>query len=193
MPRVLVIEDDPDLRGILRHALADGGYEVRTAGGGLEGLRLAREQAPDLVLLDLVLPDIGGTSVCKQVKLDPATSRARVIIVSGRGEEIDRVVGFELGADDYVVKPFSMRELLLRVRAVMPRERARDDTNVAVCGRLRIDPKGHRVWVEETEVMLPPLQFKWKRSSRSAGSRSSLARVIVGPIPVPLAVGAGST
>jgi two-component system phosphate regulon response regulator PhoB len=108
MPRVLIIEDDRDLRDILGTALAEAGYEVRTAIGGLEGLRLAREQVPDLVLLDLMLPDIGGTSVCRQLKYDDATSSARVIIVSAKGDEVDRVVGFELGADDYVVKPFSV-------------------------------------------------------------------------------------
>jgi two-component system phosphate regulon response regulator PhoB len=160
MPRVLVIEDDPDVRELLQGALASAGYEVRTATGGLEGLRLAKERWPDVVLLDLMLPDIGGTTVCRQLKFDPATSASRVIIVSARREEIDRVVGFELGADDYVVKPFSLRELMLRVRAVMGHTREAPAPNIIICGALRLDPEGHRVWVGEDEVVLTPLQFK---------------------------------
>jgi two-component system phosphate regulon response regulator PhoB len=160
MARVLVIEDDPELRGILEDALVEAGHEVRTAAAGLEGLRLAREQTPDLVLLDLMLPDIGGTSVCKRLKVDEAHA-TRVIILSAKADEIDRVVGFELGADDYVVKPFSLQELLLRVRAVLPRrEAAIPAASILMFATLRIDQDGHRVWVEESEVVLTPLQFK---------------------------------
>jgi two-component system phosphate regulon response regulator PhoB len=160
MPRLLVIEDDPDVREFLRFGLAEAGYEVRTASSGLGGLRLAREQLPDLVLLDLMLPDVGGKSVCKQLKFDALTSATRVIIVSAMGEEIDRVVGFELGADDYVVKPFSLRELILRVQAVMRRAEGAGPANIITCGTLRLDQEGHRVWVEEGEVRLTALQFR---------------------------------
>src|ERR1700735_405954 len=104
MARVLVIEDDPDLQEVLRYNLGAAKHEVRIASTGGDGLRLAREERPDIVLLDMMLPDMLGTSVCKQLKADPLTRAPRVIIVSAKGEEIDRVVGFELGADDYVVK-----------------------------------------------------------------------------------------
>jgi two-component system phosphate regulon response regulator PhoB len=161
MPHLLVIEDDPDVRKLLRSALAEAGHDVRTASSGLEGLRLARERVPDVVLLDLSLPDIGGTSVCRQLKFNPVTSRARVIIVSGKGNEIDRVVGFELGADDYVVKPFSVRELVLRVQAVLRNTQSEaPPPNLVTCGALRLDPEGHRAWVDDSEVRLTRLQFK---------------------------------
>jgi two-component system phosphate regulon response regulator PhoB len=160
MPRVIVIEDDPDVREILRQALADAGHEVRTAAGGLEGLRLAREQLPALVLLDLTLPDIAGTSVLQQLKLEAPTRAARVIIVSASGEEIDRIIGFELGADDYVVKPFSLRELILRTEAVLRRTASTPATKVVTCGRLQFDPEAHRVWVDGSEVKLTAGQFR---------------------------------
>jgi two-component system phosphate regulon response regulator PhoB len=160
MPRVLVIEDDPDVREILRDGVAEAGHEVRTAATGLEGLRLAREDPPDLVLLDLILPDTRGTSVCKQLKSERATSATRVIIVSGMGAEVDRIVGFELGADDYVVKPFSVRELILRMQAVLRGAEGADPTSIVTCGALRLDRGGHRVWVDGCEVRLPTLQFR---------------------------------
>ena len=161
MARVLVIDDDPDLLEILRYNLEAAGHEVRLASTGRDGLRQAQEHLPDLVLLDLTLPDMGGTSVCRQLKFDPATSATRVIIVSARGGEMDRVVGFELGADDYVVKPFSVRELLLRIKAVIGhRSRGAGPTTITACGSLRIDREGHRVWVDGREVRLTALQFR---------------------------------
>ena len=124
MARILVIEDEPDIQQILDYNLREKGHKVFLAGKGEEGLRLAREKRPDLVLLDLMLPDIPGTEVCKVLKSDAATKNAQVVMLTAKGEEIDRVVGFELGADDYVVKPFSVRELLLRVQAILRRSQA---------------------------------------------------------------------
>ena len=124
MARVLVVEDEKDLREVLDYNLTKEGHRVQLVSTGAEGLRLARELQPELVLLDLMLPDMSGTEVCKTLKKEPATREIRVIMVTAKGEEIDRVVGFELGADDYVVKPFSVRELLLRVGAVLRRKDA---------------------------------------------------------------------
>lgn len=118
---ILVIEDEPDLQQVLEYNLTRAGHSVRCAGRGSDGLRLAQEQPPDLVLLDVMLPDLSGTQVCGALKADPRTKHVPVVMVSARGEEIDRIVGFELGADDYVVKPFSVRELLLRIQAVLRR------------------------------------------------------------------------
>jgi two-component system phosphate regulon response regulator PhoB len=160
MARVLAIEDDPDLQEVLRYNLGAAKHEVHLATTGSEGLRIAREQQPDLVLLDLMLPDMPGTSVCKRLKADPATRDARVIIVSAKGEEIDRVVGFELGADDYVVKPFSVRELLLRIEAVMRRAQAPQPETLVVFGSLRFDRDAHRVWVDEGEVLLTAIELQ---------------------------------
>lgn len=121
MSSILVIEDEPDLQQVLEYNLTRAGHSVRCAGRGSDGLRLAQEQPPDLVLLDVMLPDLSGTQVCGALKADPRTKHVPVVMVSARGEEIDRIVGFELGADDYVVKPFSVRELLLRIQAVLRR------------------------------------------------------------------------
>jgi two-component system phosphate regulon response regulator PhoB len=158
--RVLVIEDDADLREVLRYNIAAAGHHVRAAGSGGEGLRLARDERPDLVLLDLMLPDMPGTDVCKRLKADPVTRAARVIIVSAKGEEIDRVVGFELGADDYVVKPFSVRELLLRMQVVIGRAGSPQPDSHVSFGALRIDREAYRVWVDGAEVALTALEYK---------------------------------
>jgi len=162
MARILVIEDEEDLRQVLEYNLRQAGHEILAAKQGDEGLRLAREHRPDLVLLDLMLPDISGTEVCKALKDAPPTRAIPVIMLTARGEEIDRVVGFELGADDYVVKPFSVRELLLRIQAILRRGKteSRDDSALVEFGKLRIDREAHRVWVDGVEIELTALEFK---------------------------------
>ena len=109
MARILVVEDEPDLRQVLAYNLRDAGHDVVLAAEGRKGLALAAENPPDLVLLDLMLPDSSGLEVCRALKAGERTREVPVVMVTARGEEIDRVVGFELGADDYVVKPFSIR------------------------------------------------------------------------------------
>lgn len=162
MARIVVIEDEQDLQQILEYNLKQAGHQVFSALRGEEGLRLAREHAPDLILLDLMLPDISGTDVCRQLKEGTATRRIPVIMVTARGEEIDRVVGFELGADDYVVKPFSVRELLLRVQAILRRAQSVADKPEGSVrfGCLKIERDAHRVWVCDREVELTALEFK---------------------------------
>ncbi|HYO93325.1 MAG TPA: response regulator [Polyangiaceae bacterium] len=161
MARILVIEDEPDIRQVLDYNLRSAGHEVITVEGGREGLSLAREQRPDLVLLDLMLPDVSGTEVCRAIKDDPSMRSMPVVMLTARGEEIDRVVGFELGADDYVTKPFSVRELVLRIRAVLKRSESRpSEANVVEFGELRVDRDAHRIWVEGAEVELTALEFK---------------------------------
>jgi two-component system phosphate regulon response regulator PhoB len=140
MARILVIEDEPDIQQILDYNLREKGHKVFLAGKGEEGLRVAREKRPDLVLLDLMLPDIPGTEVCRTLKSDPATRHVQVVMLTAKGEEIDRVVGFELGADDYVVKPFSVRELLLRVQAILRRSQGEQEASPGFSfGSLRVD------------------------------------------------------
>jgi two-component system phosphate regulon response regulator PhoB len=161
MTRILVIEDEADIRHVLDHNLRTAGYEVIAAERGREGLSLAREQHPDLVLLDLMLPDLSGTQVCRALKDDPGMRDVPVVMLTARSEEIDRVVGFELGADDYVVKPFSVRELLLRIRAVLRRGEYRGiEAKVLHFGTLSVNRDAHRVWVEGEEVELTALEFK---------------------------------
>ncbi len=160
MALILVVEDEQDLQQVLAYNLKAAGHEVLLAGRGDDGLSLARRKRPDLVLLDLMLPDMSGKEVCKTLKHDAATSRLPVVMLTARGEEIDRVLGFELGADDYVVKPFSVRELLLRIEAVLRRGKAPEPVAATTFGLLRIDRDAHRVWVEEEEVQLTALELK---------------------------------
>jgi two-component system phosphate regulon response regulator PhoB len=161
MARILVIEDEPDIRQVLDYNLRLAGHDVIAAARGQDGLRLAREQHPDLVLLDLMLPDIPGTDVCRAIKDDLSMRGTPVIMVTAKGEEIDRVVGFELGADDYVTKPFSVRELVLRIRATLRRNEGKPpESSVVDFGSLRIDRDAHRIWVLEEEIELTALEFK---------------------------------
>lgn len=161
MARILVIEDEADIQQILEYNLREKGHKVFIAGKGEEGLRLAREKKPDLVLLDLMLPDMPGTEICKTLKSDPQTKNTQVVMLTAKGEEIDRVVGFELGADDYVVKPFSVRELLLRVQAILRRSQGEQEiAHGFQFGRLRVDREAHRVWADDTELELTALEFK---------------------------------
>jgi two-component system phosphate regulon response regulator PhoB len=162
MATVLIVEDEPDLQKVLEYNLRQSSHDVLQAYSGSEALRLAAEHRPDVVLLDLMLPDLPGTEVCKELRRSERTSSAHVIMLTARGEEIDRVVGFELGADDYVVKPFSVRELLLRIQAVLRRGASQHpvpDMRV-VFGCLEIDRAAHRVWVSGTEIELTALEFK---------------------------------
>jgi two-component system phosphate regulon response regulator PhoB len=161
MARVLVIEDEQDLQKVLGYNLRQAGHEVLAALRGREGLQLAREKNPDFVILDLMLPDLPGTEVCKAMKRDPKTKGIPVLMLTAKGEEIDRVVGFELGADDYVVKPFSVRELLLRIEAILRRAQGEGALRQSFeFGLLRVDRDAHRVWVAEKEVELTALEFK---------------------------------
>lgn len=162
MAKILIVEDEPDLQQVLEYNLRQAGHEVLLTKLGHEGIRLAREQRPELMLLDLMLPDVSGIEVCRALKENPATKSIPVLMVTARGEEIDRVVGFEIGADDYVVKPFSVRELLLRVQAVLRRSRGEPEASDSMIefGRLRIDRGAHRVWVDAQEIELTALEFK---------------------------------
>jgi two-component system phosphate regulon response regulator PhoB len=166
MARILVVEDEEDIRQILAYNLGQSGHEVLTADRGAAGLDLARKERPELVLLDLMLPDVSGLEVCRQLKSDPTLREVPVMMLTARSEEIDRVVGFELGADDYVVKPFSVRELILRVQAVLRRSRgavpggSSDSEAELVFGRLRVDRSAHRTWVDGEEITLTPLEMK---------------------------------
>lgn len=159
MPTILIVEDELDLQQILAYNLEHAGYAVRVAGTGREALRLAQEEPPQLVLLDLMLPDMPGTQICKQLKEDPRTQAVPVVMLTARGEESDRVLGFELGADDYVVKPFSVRELLLRTQAILRRHAVPAEDVLAV-RELRLDRAAHRVWADEREIKLTALEFR---------------------------------
>jgi len=158
--RILVVDDDAALADLLAYNLRNAQYEVQTAGNGREALRLAREVHPDLILLDLMLPEIDGLDVCRALRKD---SPVPLIMITARGEETDRVVGLELGADDYIVKPFSMRELLARVRAVLRRSAlagAEATDRLQLPGGLQIDPEAHTAAVGRQPLALTRLEFE---------------------------------
>jgi two-component system phosphate regulon response regulator PhoB len=159
---VLVIEDEVDLATTLEYNLKSEGFQVRVAHSGKQGLTAATtEPVPDIIVLDLMLPDLSGTEICRRLREQERTRELPVIMCTAKGEEIDRVVGFEVGADDYVVKPFSVRELILRVRALLRRvQRTEGEPALVRFGRLKIDRDAHRAWVDDHEVALTALEFR---------------------------------
>jgi two-component system phosphate regulon response regulator PhoB len=159
---VLIVEDESDLAATLSYNLQREGFTTRLATTGAEALQAAVLQPmPDLVLLDLMLPDMAGTEVCRRLRSGEATRELAVIMVTAKGEEIDRVVGFEVGADDYVVKPFSVRELLLRIRAVLRRRQKTEPVSERLRFReLQLDEAAHQAWLGEEELALTALEFK---------------------------------
>lgn len=159
--KILVVEDEEDILNLLEYHLRTAGFEVFTATTGLEALDAAREHQPDLVLLDLMLPGLDGFEVCKELKRERQTSGIGVIMLTARGEEVDRVVGLELGADDYVTKPFSPRELVLRVKAVLRRLHPEPEPS-ALWERdgLRVEEESHRVTVDGQGMELTATEFK---------------------------------
>lgn len=160
---ILVVEDEPDLADLVAFNLEQEGYEVGTAGSGATALSMARARTPDLVVLDVMLPDISGIEVCRQLRASKATREVPVIVLTAKDEEGDRVAGFEAGADDYVVKPFSPRELLLRIGAVLRRSAAGSEAparDVLTIGVLAIDVPRHEVRVSGAPVEVTPIEFK---------------------------------
>lgn len=162
---ILIVDDEEDLLEMVEFNLEKAGFRTLVAERGEQALAIAREEKPDLILLDLMLPDIQGTEVCRILKSDERTREIPIIMVTAKGEEIDRVVGFELGADDYVVKPFSPRELTLRVRALLKRSsrgavEEEQATPTLEFGEIRVDQARHRVWVQGEEVQLTALEFR---------------------------------
>ncbi len=159
---ILIVEDERDLVNTLEYTLQKEGYQTRAALNAKDGLELARrEPVPDLVLLDLMLPDRSGTEVCRELRADEQTRDVAVLMLTAKGEEIDRVVGFEVGADDYLVKPFSVRELLLRIRAILRRTREEQPEKSEITfGRLTVDEPAHRAWLDDGELALTVLEFK---------------------------------
>jgi two-component system phosphate regulon response regulator PhoB len=172
---ILIVEDEMDLLDTLEFNLQREGYVTRRAASGRAGLEAAAlEPPPDLVLLDLMLPDIPGTEVCRQLRASDRTRTVPVIMLTARGDELDRVVGFEVGADDYVTKPFSVRELMLRVRAIMRRlggPGLAGEAQRLQNGELEIDVSSHRVWVRGEEVRLTALEFRLLSTMLSRAGR----------------------
>lgn len=158
--QILVVDDEASIRELLAFNLKKNGYHVETAADGRDAL--AKAQKADLVLLDIMLPEIDGFEVCRRLKSSPQTSGIPIIMLTAKAEEIDRVLGLEMGADDYVVKPFSMRELIARVKAVLRRSHKDGKTkeDVLTIGPLRIDFSSYQVWLHDEPVALTPKEYE---------------------------------
>ncbi len=157
---ILVVDDDRDLRLLLARELTAAGHRVAQAGSGAEALERARVHRPSTILLDLNLPDVDGFDVLRRLRGEPATSRAAVVLLTGRDTETDRITGLSLGADDYVAKPFSVRELLLRIAAVERRVHDEPPERVRRAGRIEIDPAAFVVRVDGTPVAVTVTEFR---------------------------------
>jgi len=158
MPKVLLIEDEATVRDTLGMNLRAENYEVLTAADGVDGLQKARDFTPDLIILDLMLPELDGLSVCRMLRRD---SNVPIIMLTARGTEMDRIAGLETGADDYVVKPFSLGELLARVRASLRRAKAdnRAHTTKLAAGNLSLDLLARRTYLDQNELKLTHREF----------------------------------
>ena len=159
---MVIIEDEPDIIEVISYNLKREGYQVSAARRGDEGLNLVRNQSPALVLLDLMLPEIDGLTICQQLKSDPITRDIPIIIVSAKGEESDVVIGLGLGADDYIAKPFSPRELIARVKAVLRRGPLKEDQHKEriQIKDLVIDTARHEVRLKDENIKLTATEFK---------------------------------
>ncbi len=172
--RILVVDDEEDILRLLNYNLERAGFQVLTARDGPEALELAGRERPGLVILDIMLPNMEGTEVLKRLKAGERTAHIPVIMLTAKGEEVDRIVGLELGAEDYITKPFSPRELILRVRAVLKRSTSAapsGDGDVATCGELTVDFSRRRVTVGKSPVELTKTEFNLLRALMRARGR----------------------
>lgn len=160
--KILIIEDESDVADLLALNLRKAGFKTSAAVDGASGLQKARDDRPDFIILDLMLPKMSGLEVCKILKSDTATSAIPILMLTAKAEEIDRIVGLEFGADDYVTKPFSPREVMLRIRAVLRRGEKPEETLRA--GSISVDPARHQVRVNGKLVHLTSLEFKLLRT-----------------------------
>jgi DNA-binding response OmpR family regulator len=160
-PKILVVDDEPDALEILAYKLKEAGYTPLFAKDGARALTAARDERPALIVLDIMLPEVDGLEVCKILRRDPATAMIPIIMLTARAAEMDRVLGLELGADDYVTKPFSPRELVLRIKKLLARAKAADNPVAQFrFGELEIDVPRHRVTIDGAELVLTATEFK---------------------------------
>lgn len=159
--KVLIVDDEEHIVELLQFNLVNAGYKVITANNGLDALKKVKEHKPDLLLLDLMLPGMDGLDVCKEIKRNKETSKTSIIMLTAKSEELDKILGLELGADDYITKPFSIRELLARVKAVLRRSNADEiSEEIYEVGRLKVDFERHEVLINNEKVELTLKEFE---------------------------------
>jgi DNA-binding response OmpR family regulator len=158
---ILVIDDEKDLIELVRYNLENDGFDVIAATDGQSGLDVVKKHRPDLVVLDLMMPGLDGLQVCQQLRADPRSARIPLIMLTAKATEADRIIGLELGADDYITKPFSPREVIARVKALLRRMNARDENQQVIrCGDLTIDLSGHEVSFRGQRISLTATEFR---------------------------------
>jgi len=170
-PEVLVVEDEPDIQALIVHHLTRDGFRCRTARDGAAALAQLRAGVPDLVVLDLLLPGIDGLELTRRLRAEPAWTKLPIIMVTAKSDEVDRIIGLELGADDYIGKPFSPKELLARVRAVLRRARPTEEEHALSSGGVTLDAARHRVTVGGAPVELTPKEFDLLHALMAAAGR----------------------
>ena len=159
--KIYIVEDEPDIRETLKYNFSNEGFQVFTAPDGEEALSDIKNVLPDVLILDLMLPGVSGLDVCKSIRADDDIRDMSIIMLTAKGEEIDRVIGFELGADDYVTKPFSVRELILRVKVLLKKQReSLVENKLVTFGPIRIDLDAHELKINDKEIVLTALEFK---------------------------------
>jgi two-component system phosphate regulon response regulator PhoB len=158
MERVLIVDDDPDIQRLVSYNLSQAGFQVTTASSGRTALDTVQKHPPDLIILDIMMPDIDGMEVCRTLRQRENSRRIPIIMLTARADEIDRVVGFELGADDYVMKPFSPRELVLRVKSIF-RRMGEQKTEALCVGKIQLLPQRRQVIVNKEEIVLTAKEF----------------------------------
>lgn len=182
--KILIIEDDRDIAEMLEYNLREEGYKTFSAFNGEQGVAMARKERPDLIILDIMLPIIDGFEVCRILKNDDTVAHIPIIILSAKSQETDKVVGLELGADDYVTKPFSPRELIARTRAILRRARGQQANRRTQRGEIVIDSTRHKVMVGKKEISLTLTEFKllefMARRPGAVFSRSQILDAVAG-------------
>jgi len=159
--KIYIVEDEPDIRETLKYNFSSEGFKVFTAPDGEEALSNIKKVLPEVLILDLMLPGVSGLDVCKSIRADDDIKDMSIIMLTAKGEEIDRVIGFELGADDYVTKPFSVRELILRVKVLLKKQReSLVENKLVTFGPIRIDLDAHELKINDKEIVLTALEFK---------------------------------
>lgn len=159
--KIYIVEDEPDIRETLKYNFSNEGFKVFTAPDGEKALSNIKKVLPDVLILDLMLPGVSGLDVCKSIRADDDIRDMSIIMLTAKGEEIDRVIGFELGADDYVTKPFSVRELILRVKVLLKKQReSLVENKLVTFGPIRIDLDAHELKINDKEIVLTALEFK---------------------------------
>jgi two-component system phosphate regulon response regulator PhoB len=162
--KILIVEDEPDIRDTLSYNFEKEGFKVLSSPDGKSALKLLENNKPNIIILDLMLPDMSGLDLCRQIKNDKMLFNASIIMLTAKSEEVDRIVGFELGADDYVTKPFSVRELILRVKVLIKKHTTTEqkDTSISL-GSLYMNLDAHEVKVNKQDIILTALEFKLLR------------------------------